>query len=105
MQSSYKLQCNTPLLDSFRQLKSMNQTYSTAIGTHGSARHFDLTFVDSQAMVAVDVCIDGRHGDDAEWRDNMQQYLWRNPMLTPNAISHAKWESLQAQPLATHVAF
>lgn len=74
---SYKLQCNTPLLDSFRQLSSVNQTCSTAIGTHGSARHFDLTFIDSQAMVAVDVCIDGRPGDDAEWRDNMQQYLWR----------------------------
>lgn len=52
-------QCNTSMLDSFRQLESMNQTYSTAIGTHGSARHFDLTFVDSQAMVAVDVCIAG----------------------------------------------
>lgn len=87
----------------------MNQTYSTAIGTHGSARHFDLTFIDSQAMVAVDVCIDGRPGDDAEWRDNMQQYLSR-ALAKPdahisNAISHAKWESLQAQPLATHVAF
>jgi hypothetical protein len=67
--------------------------------THGSARHFDLTFIDSQAMVAVDVCIDGGQGDDAEWRDNMQQYRWRalakadvHIKFYLETISHAKWD-------------
>ena len=77
----------------------MNQTYSTAIGTHGSARHFDLTFIDSQAMVAVDVCIAGGMAtmlSGAITCSNIVGELWRNPMLTTNAISrlshHAKWE-------------
>jgi len=79
----------------------MNQTYSTAIGTHGSARHFDLTSIDSQATVAVDVCIAGGKGDDAEWRDNSQQYRWRALAKSDaytkcyrgyQAISHAKWD-------------
>jgi len=52
--------------------------------THGSARHFDLTSSDGQAMVAVDVCIADGHGDAAEWRDNMQQYRWR-ALANPDA--------------------
>jgi len=86
----------------------MNQTYSTAIGTHGSARHFDLTFIDTQAMVAVDVCISGGQGDGSEWRDNMQQYRWR-ALASPDAHAECylsrEMGFLQAQPLATHIAF
>jgi hypothetical protein len=89
----------------------MNQTYSTAIGTHGSARHFDLTFVDCQAMVAVDVCIAGGQSDDAEWRDNSQQYRWRalakSDAYTKCYRGYLSREMgvLQAQPRATHIAF
>ena len=85
-----------------------DQTYSTAIGTHGSARHFDLTFIDTQAMVAVDVCISGGQGDGSEWRDNMQQYRWRalaNPDAHAKCYLSREMGFLQAQPLATHIAF
>ena len=79
----------------------MNQTYSTAIGTHGSARHFDLTFVDTQAMVAVDVCIDSGQGCDAEWRDNMQQYRWRS-LAKPDA--HTEMLSLTRNGISSSSA-
>jgi hypothetical protein len=54
--------------------------------THGSARHFDFAF-EGQAIVAVDVCIACGRGDDAEWRDNMQQYRWRT---LASADTHVK---------------
>jgi hypothetical protein len=59
-------------------------------------------------MVAVDVCIAGGRGNDAEWRDNMQQYLWR--ALASADGSHQcyltrEMASLEAQPLATHADF
>ena len=58
--------------------------------THGSARHFNLTFIDSQAMVAVDVCIAWGMAtmlSGAITCSNIVGELWRNPMLTTNAIS------------------
>jgi hypothetical protein len=80
------------------------------------------------SVVVVDLCVVSERGRDADWCDNMQQYswrLWRAPMLTSNAISHAKWHRLKlsrcertsssrlgskilienAQPLSLHLSY
>lgn len=92
-------QCNTSMLDSFRQLESMNQTYSTAIGAHMARPAISTSPSSTVKQWWRSMCASLGHGNDAEWRDNMQQYRWRALAKSDaynkcylETISLAKWE-------------
>ena len=87
-------QCKTPMLDSSRQLESMNQTYSTAIGTH-MARPAISTSPSSTvkqwwrsmcaSMEGLATTLSG-----AITCSNIFRELWRNPTLTYQMLSHTR---------------
>lgn len=96
MQHTVTPPCNARQLST--AFERVNQTYSTAIGTHGSARHFDLTFIDQGTLKqwwrSMCASLAGKATllTGAITCSNIVGEVWRNPMLTPNAIFHAKWE-------------
>jgi hypothetical protein len=87
-----------------RQFESMNQTYSTAIGTH-MARPAISTSPSQVKQWWRSMCA---WPHDAEWRDNMQQYRWRALASTDAHVEcylTREMAFLKAQPLAVCMAF
>jgi hypothetical protein len=90
-----------------RQLESTNQTYSTAIGTHmarpaisiSPSRVKQLWLSMCASLVGAATMLSG-----AITCSNIVGELWRAPILMSNAISR-EMASLEAQPLALHLAF
>lgn len=84
-------QCNTPMLDSLRQLESVNQTYSTAIGTHMARPAISTSPSSTVKQWWRSMCASMADRvtmlSGAITCSNIVGELWRKPMFTSNAIS------------------